>query len=157
MATKVKKFYKGLLEKDEITTMEYRDFVRELHKKQKIKRQQPEREQCYALVEWLRLQKFDNKPIMFFHLKNENTIKNPAYFTMIKKMGVNPGCPDYLILLDSVIFIEMKAAKGKVSLDQILAIEKINSIQNATAVVCYSAIEAINYITRIKTIAEKKI
>lgn len=63
-------------------------------------------------------------------------------------MGLRPGLPDLLVIVSGhLVFIEMKrTVGGVVSPAQQAWIDSLNKIDNVEAVVCYGAIEAMEYI-----------
>lgn len=88
--------------------------------------------------------------IMFGHIKNENTINNFAYIAKMKRLGVNRGVPDYIIVhKGKIIFIEMKRVKGsKVSPEQEQWIKALNDA-GCYARICYGHIDAESFVEAI--------
>lgn len=98
-----------------------------------------EEQECFALVEYMTL-----KNIKFSHIHQEMYTTSFKQKNKAKRLGVNPGVPDYLICFkDKLLFIEMKRKKGgSVSDAQRGWIEALGAIPNVQAVVCYGFDEA---------------
>jgi len=97
-------------------------------------------------VKYLRL-----KNIKFTAIPNSTYTTSWKQKAKNKRMGLNPGLPDLLILLPGkLLFIEMKRIKnGSVSEYQKEWISALNQIQNVEAVVCRGCQEAIVAVDRI--------
>lgn len=77
--------------------------------------------ECLLLVDYLETLKTQGKIILFTHVPNETFTKSWSIKTKNKRMGVRRGFPDYVIVFKKnkrIIFIEMKALKGKLSVEQ---------------------------------------
>lgn len=91
--------------------------------------------------------------IKFTHIANERRT-TPQRGAKLKRMGVNPGVPDFMIILEidegyNLIFIELKRAKkslSRVSEYQKEWIEKLNECREVGAYIAYGADEAIKII-----------
>ncbi len=123
-----------------------------------------EAEEQEAFVEWLEL-----KGLKFSCIPNATYAggygsgkeqRNWGALARLKKQGLRPGLPDLLIVIPNkvLIFIEMKRAKrglSKISPEQILWIEALDSVNNVGAQVCYGASEAITLMEDLLENAEK--
>lgn len=104
-----------------------------------------EYDECISLVEWLKLNNID-----FAHIHQEFYTKSWKQKMKAKKMGVQAGIPDYMVVYrGKLIFIEMKRRGGKISVFQKHWLGVLGKIKNVEAVVCFSAEEAINYLKSI--------
>ena len=70
-----------------------------------------------------------------------------------KRMGVNPGVPDYIVIVGTkLVFIEMKRKDKKlsrISAEQLNWLEDLNKC-GVVAIVCYGADEAIKVIESVE-------
>lgn len=105
-----------------------------------------ENEECETFADWLRFNKYQ-----FSHLQNEQKTKNWGAIMRSKRLGVNPGVPDYLIICKNapgLMFIEIKRTKGSVISDH----QKswLKGLLNAGAKVglCYGVKEAIDFVVK---------
>lgn len=98
-------------------------------------------------IEWLEWQK-----IKFTAIPNSTYTKSWKQKVKNKTMGLRPGLPDLLLIVDNrLVFIEMKREKGgTVSEYQKEWIEAINRCENAVAVVCRGGDAAIKAVEEIK-------
>lgn len=96
-------------------------------------------EQC-AFVQWLEL-----KGYKFSAIPHSTFTRFPAVRRKNMELGVRPGLPDLLIIVNSaLIFIEMKREKGgQVSKFQKSWIQELNKLNNIYAFVCQGADDAI--------------
>lgn len=71
-----------------------------------------EKQECYWLVEYLEDLIMKEKIAMYTHIPNSTYTKSWAAKMMNKKLGVNKGFPDYIILArEKALAIEMKTEK----------------------------------------------
>ena len=71
----------------------------------------------------------------------------------MKRMGVNRGCPDVLVVLPDrgLLFIEMKRLKGsKVYPEQELWWKELNKIPGVESIICHGAEAAIKYLEELE-------
>lgn len=111
-----------------------------------------EHDEQSALVEWFRLKYPD---VIMFAIPNGG-LRNKVTAAKLKAEGVLPGVPDLFIprtktmyvgpgIFYAGLFIEMKSAKGKVSPEQAIIIEKLRAADYMVEV-CRSADEAMRMI-----------
>ena len=102
-----------------------------------------EYEECVIFADYLTL-----KGVLFSHLSQESYTKNWGAIMKRKRMGVNRGVPDFIILVPKgLCFVEMKRMKGgTVSHEQQTWINFLNARENIEARVCRGAGEAIRFI-----------
>lgn len=105
-----------------------------------------ESEEQKAFVEWLNYKKIKHSAI-----PNSTYTKSWKQKLNNKLMGLNPGLPDLLLIVNKkLIFIEMKRRKNyKISEHQTEWIDKINECEGAAAYIAYSCDEAINIVEHI--------
>lgn len=98
-----------------------------------------EDEECFLLVEYL-----EAKRIKFAHIHNEMYTKYWSQKNRAKALGVRPGVPDYMMIVNGkMVFIEMKRKKkSKVSDHQKIWLEELNKINNVYGFICYGYDEA---------------
>ena len=111
-----------------------------------MKRQQPEYVQQCTVVQWARLQA-RRYPVLDLLYAIPNAGKLPVqYRVKLKRQGLIAGMPDLSLACPGkggvALFIEMKAKKGRVSVDQAAVIALLLSYGNRVEV-CYSADHAI--------------
>jgi len=101
-------------------------------------------EQC-ALVQWLELKK-----LKFTAIPNSTYTSSWNQKMRNKRMGLNPGLPDMLIITKrGLLFVEMKRLKGgKVSDYQKSWIDSLNECNGITAQVCVGFDEAKKFISK---------
>lgn len=101
-----------------------------------------------AAMDWLRLQHPDIA-LHTLHIGNERKTSFYAGY-MMKRMGVLKGASDLFVAfpIDKYhgLFIEVKSLKGKLTVEQKLFIERMNSA-GYYACVCYGADEIIQIIS----------
>ena len=99
-----------------------------------------EYEECVMLANYLTL-----KEVLFSHLAQETFTRSWGIKMKNKRMGVNPGVPDYIIITPKgLLFIEMKRSKGgKVSPEQQSWINELNVFEDVEAVVAHGFDEAV--------------
>lgn len=109
-----------------------------------------EEQEQNAFVQWLQY-----KNIVFTSIPNESK-RSVVYGAKLKRMGLQKGFPDLLILSRSEIIddlgyagiaIEMKSKTGKIRVEQQEWLDKLSEIQWVTRV-CYSASEAIDFMEK---------
>ena len=117
-----------------------------------------EREEAEAFVEFLAYEKLSGRISHYSHLPTNTPAvtkidgkwkTNFSTIGRLKKEGVVPGVPDYIIVLSSgggIAFVELKAMDGKPSKEQVEWINSINRCDNSEAKVCYGAKEAIEFV-----------
>lgn len=94
--------------------------------------------ECLTLVDYLETLRNQGKVILFTHIPNETFTKSWSVKAKNMRMGVRRGFPDYVIITQKgMLFIEMKARKGKLSEDQTEWLEYLPN-----AYVCYGFDEA---------------
>lgn len=89
-----------------------------------------EYQECLLLVEYLEILRTQGKVYRYTHIPNETFTKSWGTKMKNKRMGVNPGFPDYIIIgKNKVICIEMKRAVriAKASSDQLLWITELTA------------------------------
>jgi len=111
-----------------------------------MKRQQPEYVQQCTVVQWARLQA-RAYPVLDLLYAIPNAGKLPVqYRVKLKRQGLVAGMPDLCLPCPGkgggALFIEMKAKKGRISLDQTIVLGSLLSYGNRVEV-CYSADHAI--------------
>jgi hypothetical protein len=80
-----------------------------------------ENELCNQIALWLKSQVEDKeKPILFFHIPNEQYDRNQNRFThVLLLLGLIPGAPDYFISFKKkCLFLEVKSKGGHLSPNQ---------------------------------------
>jgi len=114
-----------------------------------MKTQIPKEDQeSKAFADYLRLKGFK-----FTHIANERRT-SIQQGVKLKKLGVSPGVPDFMIILPClgathILFIEMKRSKkslSKVSESQKGWINAINECTGSMAGICYGADDAIKIV-----------
>jgi len=102
-----------------------------------------EYEEAVVLADWLRI-----KGIKFSHLAQETFTRSWGTKMKNKRMGVNPGVPDFLVITPKgLCFIELKRIKGGVvSPEQREWIDSLNNLPGVEARVCKGAGEGISFI-----------
>lgn len=122
----------------EIHYTEYRKMVQR-------ERKQPEYEESKILVKYC-----DANNITIAHIPNETWTPSYKQRAINTAMGVKPGVPDYMIIVNgNLIFIELKRPgkpKASVSKHQKQWIKQLNQCIGVKAFVCYGAEEAIEII-----------
>lgn len=81
----------------------------------------PEHVECLKLVSLLQEQVMRGNRLLWVHIANEysDQKKRFVYGQLMKALGKIKGAPDYIIAKDGrVLFLEMKAAKGRQSDEQ---------------------------------------
>ncbi len=69
--------------------------------------------ECIALVQYLEILQNQGHDILFTHIANETYTKSWKQKNRNKAVGVRPGLPDYVIIINRhIIFLEMKRIKG---------------------------------------------
>lgn len=130
-----------------------------------------EHDEAVVFAEWLAI-----KGIPHWHVKNENTIRNPAYIGKMKRAGWNPGIADYFIVIPKeksrygralALWVELKKPKkilkrastrGAVgdavpdgssgpTEDQLRFIDLVRSVNDTEGRVCYGAVEATSFVS----------
>ena len=114
-----------------------------------MKRQQPEYVQQCTVVQWARLQA-RRYPVLDLLYAIPNAGKLPVqYRVKLKRQGLRAGMPDLCLACagkgGGALYIEMKAKKGRISLEQTIVLGLLLSYGNRVEV-CYSADEAIQTI-----------
>lgn len=72
-----------------------------------------EDEECKVLVQYLELLQKQGHDILFSHIAQETYTKSWKQKNRNKAVGVRPGLPDYVIIINEcLIFLEMKRKKG---------------------------------------------
>jgi len=116
-----------------------------------------EEQDCVAFAQWLDLHR-----IRFSHVPMETFTKSRRVKGRNAAMGVRPGVPDYVIVLEKqtdggfdgrttkferrLLFVEMKregASPSRVSPEQRQWIEELGTVPGVTAVVCRGYEEAV--------------
>lgn len=107
-----------------------------------------EDQESIAFAQMLRFKKYP-----FWHIVNEAKTSNIGALMKAKRMGWNPGLPDYLIIKGrELIFIELKRQKGsKVSSEQADTLYGLNRTKVVRAAVCQGAEEAIKFVEKKST------
>src|SRR3990167_10883919 len=102
-----------------------------------------EQQEAEAFADYLRLKGF-----LFTHLAQETSIKNFGLLMKQKRAGKNKGFPDYAIIANKkLLFVELKRVSGsKVSPEQKLWIEELNTILGCVAIIAKGADEAIKFV-----------
>lgn len=100
-------------------------------------------EECVRFVNYLDVLMMQGKVIRYTHIPNETFTTFKSVKMKNKRMGVNPGFPDYIIILRAkIICVEMKRAKGgTVSPEQILWIKDLTE-RGVASYVCKGFDEA---------------
>lgn len=106
-----------------------------------------EYQESVIFANWLRM-----KGLVFSHIPNSTYTPSHAAKAKNKAMGVSKGVPDYLILLpERVVFVELKRCHGgRVSPEQLEWGEALVR-SGAFFSVCYGALEAIAFVTKLWT------
>jgi hypothetical protein len=101
-----------------------------------MKRNNPESEIQKAVVKFLQLQENLGR-LTYFSVPNNP--RSAATGLKLKREGMRAGTPDLVIMAkDRVpLFVEMKAPKGRLTDDQILAADRLTE-HGAVVTVCYS-------------------
>lgn len=102
-----------------------------------------EDQECFAFVNYLEARRLE-----FTHIPNETYTPHWGVRMKLKKLGVQKGFPDYLIITKKkLLFVEMKRVKqSQVSAEQAWWIESLNRIGCVEAKICLGADEAIKFV-----------
>jgi hypothetical protein len=102
-----------------------------------------ENAEAIAFAEYLRL-----KGYRFSHIVNEQKTKNWGAIMRSKRLGQNPGVPDYLIIKDNnLLFVELKRRKNyKISPAQKAWVGALNNCRGVKAAICCGVEEAIQFV-----------
>lgn len=101
-----------------------------------------------VLCRWM-----DIRGITYFHVPNEGN-RRPSYAARMKKIGLRPGVPDYVVLsfptrfeaaMSVPVFLELKSKRGVLSRHQKQWLEWLTE-NEYTAKCCYGADEAIAWL-----------
>ena len=127
----------------------------------------PEEREQFAIVEWLDLMDLD-----YYHPIQENVIKQPAYWSKMKRMGWNAGLSDLIVYLPphrclsrkgGLLFIELKKSRTRkkngeykalssdnisVSESQERFIDMVNSVPGCQGMVAFGWEEARDFIVK---------
>lgn len=118
-----------------------------------------EDEECFVFTEWLQYQQNLKNIFKFSHIPNETPAvkrvngvwkKNYKTLARLKRLGVNKGIPDYIIIVSTgtVVMVEMKRVKGSTtSNEQKEWIKYFNLCGDSVhAKICKGADEAIKFV-----------
>jgi hypothetical protein len=107
-----------------------------------------EYDECVALKEYLDILVRQNKIIHYTHVPNETFTRDWGTKMKNKRLGVQKGFPDYVILLcDGMLFIEMKRVKrSTISYEQQEWIRLLDGYVDCYAKVCHGFNEAEEFI-----------
>lgn len=103
-----------------------------------------EDDECKTFVEYLEILKAQGKISAFTHTANETYTKSWKQKNRNKAMGVRPGIPDYIIVIQKrLIFIEMKRKRfSTVTKAQKDWIMLLNGCEGVRAYICKGFDEA---------------